>query len=236
MSIQLSLQYHDKLNPKLWDGWTLKTDVRDKLLEIARKWQDYARIPDDAVHDIVLTGGNANLNFTDQSDIDVHLIVDIYRLPIQNTEILQDFLRSKKDLWAANHDIKVKGYSVELYAQDMNQDIPVLQGVWSLMNNDWVIRPRNLHLDFENDFGLKSKVEDFMRRIDTAIASKQPIEAAKELKNKITSLRGASIQKSGEFSVENLLFKELRNTGYLQKISDYINQKEDRRLSLEHVM
>ena len=52
-------------------------------------------------------------------------------------------------------------------------------------------------------------------------------------KEKIRSLRGAAVQKGGEFSLENLAFKELRNKGLLDKFSDYIKNIEDHELSLD---
>lgn len=232
LSLKLSLEYHDTLNQKLWKGEELKPEVRSKLLTIAKKWQEYAKIPDEGVHDIVITGGNVNYNYTDKSDVDIHFLIDPYHLPIKDIEILQDYMRAKKDLWAKSHDITIYGYPVELYAQDVNQEIPVSQGVYSILNDDWVIKPSNLHLNFDNDFGLKTKVEDFMAKIDSVVGDKESIEVAKEVKNKITSMRGESIKKAGEFSIDNLVFKELRNRGYLDKISDYIKNKEDRELSL----
>jgi hypothetical protein len=47
-------------------------------------------------------------------------------------------------------------------------------------------------------------------------------------------MRSAGLKKSGEFSVENLVFKELRNLGYFDKINDYVKQKQDERLSLKN--
>jgi hypothetical protein len=231
--IKLSLQYHEDLNPKLWEGNDLKKDVREKLLEIAKKWQEYARIPDSAVHDIVITGGNVNRNYTDLSDIDVHFLIDVKQIPIKDPELLADFMRAKKDLWAKNHDIKVKGYPIELYAQDVNQETPASQGVFSILNNQWVVESENLHLNFDNDFSLRAKVREQMRKIDSVIDNNESLETAKEVKQKITGLRGESIKKSGEFAIPNLIFKSLRNNGYLQKISDYISEREDKQLSLE---
>lgn len=233
MSIKLSLEYHDELNQKLWDGEELKSEVQDKLLVIANRWKEFARIPSDAVHDIVITGGNVNFNYTALSDIDIHFLIDTYHLPISDPEMLQDYMKSKKDVWAKNHDIKIKGYPIELYAQDVNKEIPVSQGLYSILNKQWVIKPKNQHLNFENDFGLKTKVEEVMRQIDNVIDHNESIETAKSVKRKITDMRGVSIQKSGEFAIENLVFKELRNRGYLQKITDYIKNNEDRALSLE---
>lgn len=233
MSIKLSLQYHDELNPKLWDKHKLKEDVRQKLLEIAKKWQEFAKIPDSAVHDIVITGGNVNRNYTDLSDIDVHFLIDTKPIPIKDPELLEDYMKAKKDLWAKNHDIRVKGYPIELYAQDINKETPASQGVFSILNNTWVVEPENLHLNFDNDFSLRAKVREQMRKIDSVLDNNESLESAKTVKRKITELRGESIKKSGEFAIPNLVFKELRNNGYLQKISDYIKDREDRALSLE---
>lgn len=233
MSIKLSLQYHDELNPKLWNKNDLKEDVRQKLLEIAKKWQEFAKIPDSAVHDIVITGGNVNRNYTDLSDIDVHFLIDTKPIPIKDPELLEDYMKAKKDLWAKNHDIRVKGYPIELYAQDINKETPTSQGVFSILNNAWVVEPENLHLNFNNDFNLRAKVREHMRKIDSVLDNNESLESAKSVKRKITELRGESIKKSGEFAIPNLVFKELRNNGYLQKISDYIKDREDQQLSLE---
>jgi hypothetical protein len=49
------------------------------------------------------------------------------------------------------------------------------------------------------------------------------------LKNKIKKYRQSGLDKAGEFSVENLVFKVLRNTGYLEKMveikNDYLTQE-----------
>jgi len=46
-------------------------------------------------------------------------------------------------------------------------------------------------------------------------------------------MRKAGIKKAGEFSQENLIFKELRNKGYLDRMNQYIKSKEDEKLSLK---
>ena len=76
--LDLTLQYHDELNPKIWvDEDKLKPIVREHLLKIAKVWAKTAKIEDDAIEDIIITGGNVNYNYTKQSDIDIHLVVDM---------------------------------------------------------------------------------------------------------------------------------------------------------------
>ena len=54
-------------------------------------------------------------------------------------------------------------------------------------------------------------------------------EIIKKLKDKIKKLRQTGLDRSGEFSSENLAFKILRNTGYLEKMvtlkNDYLTQE-----------
>jgi hypothetical protein len=46
-------------------------------------------------------------------------------------------------------------------------------------------------------------------------------------------MRAASISKNGEFGQDNLIFKELRNRGYLDKMSKYETSIKDQELSLK---
>jgi hypothetical protein len=46
-------------------------------------------------------------------------------------------------------------------------------------------------------------------------------------------MRNAAISKGGEFSFENLVYKELRNQGYLDKLSVYAKTRQDKKLSLK---
>ena len=228
--LKISLQYHDELNPKLWNGNKLKPEVRAKLLKFADAWGDYASIPKNLIQDVIMVGGNVNYNYTDKSDIDVHIVID--RNKLGERKLVDDYLQSKKVLWTLTHNIKVYGYSLEPYAQDPVTSYPKGQGVFSLKNNKWIVEPTKGSYDFNKDKNLKQKVSDYMHLIDHMIKSKMDAEAFQSLKEKIRGMRGAAIAKGGEFSQENLVFKELRNRGYLDKMDKYEKSLKDKELSL----
>ena len=228
----ISLQYHNNLNPKLWDDGKLKSEVRGKLIQFAETWRDFAMIPKEMVQDIVMTGGNANYNYTEQSDIDVHLVVDRDGFGIPR-DFIDQFLQDKKILWTMTHpDIKIYGYPLEPYAQDPAEAIPMNQGQYSLMNDQWIQMPSNLNIDFTSNKVLNDKVEHYKHVIDRMIRSNASDAALKAIKTKITAARGPAIAKGGEFSLENLVFKELRNQGYIDKIDMYVKSEQDKALSL----
>ena len=223
--------YHDKLNLKFWDELELKNEVAIKLLEIAYRWAEFAKIPKDAIEDIILVGGNANFNYTRFSDLDLHLVVDKDKIA-NCPELLDDYLRDKKQLWALMHDIKIYAHPVELYAQDISDPLPEGQGVYSILNRTWVKEPQRQKVNLGDPLLLK-KVRDMMEKIDDLIENQADDPAVlKKLKDRIRDMRASAIQQGGEFALENLVFKELRNRGYLDKLSNHIRHLEDTKLSL----
>jgi hypothetical protein len=228
--LKSTLKYHDVLNPDLWDGFELKDDVRNKLIEIGQTWISWANIPIEAVKDMILVGGNANYNYTEHSDIDLHILVDVDAIP-NCPDFIDDYLKDKKQLWSLTHDIKIYDNDVEIYAQDMNDGFPKDQGVYSLTDGEWLAEPVHQEVNLSNP-NVQKKVIEYMETIDSLIASNAEEEAFQKLKDKFKSMRTGGIEKYGEFSHGNLIFKELRNMGYFDKINNYIKSKQDEKLSL----
>ena len=224
--------YHDKLNIKFWDDTSsLHAEVKDKLLQIAYKWGEFAKIPQEAIKDIILVGGNANYNYTRFSDLDLHLVVDKSQIA-DCPDLLDDYLRDKKKLWALVHDIKIYAHPVELYAQDESDPLPANQGVYSLIQDAWVLEPRRMQVDLADPLLIR-KVRDMMEEIDDLIENEaDDANVLRKLQKKIRDMRASAIQQGGEFALENLVFKELRNRGYLDKLSNHIRHLEDTNLSL----
>ena len=234
-SLRLTLRYHKKLNIKFWDQYEdisfLRPEVRDKLLQIGYRWADFAKIPPEAIKDIILVGGNANYNYTRFSDLDLHLVVDKTQIA-DCPELLDDYLRDKKKLWALVHDIKIYSHPVELYAQDENDPLPANQGVYSVMDNEWVMEPRRAEVDLSDPLLLR-KVRAMVEKIDDLIENEaDDPDVLRKLQKRIRDMRASAIQQGGEFALENLVFKELRNRGYLDKLSNHIKHLEDTNLSL----
>ena len=74
--------------------------------------------------------------------------------------------------------------------------------------------------------------------IDSVIenVSDEPIDNAKKIikkyKDKLKKYRTCGLEKDGEYSDENLVFKVLRRNGYIEKLFDFENQHIDKQLSL----
>lgn len=229
--LKSTLQSHDELNPKLWNNEQLDPEVWLALNKIAKEWAKFANIPARAIKDIILVGGNANYNYTKHSDIDLHLVID--KNGVKCDGLVDDYLLSKKQLWALTHDITVKGQPVELYGQSETDSFKKGQGVYSLKSRKWLQQPERVKFN-PNDRAVKEKVRDLEMTINDLIDSKSDdIATFKRLKGKLKNMRSTAIEKGGEYAPENLAFKELRNRGVLDKMSKYIRKLEDESLTLE---
>lgn len=227
-----TLQYHEELNPKFWIKDKLVPAVRKRLVEIGKFWAEYANIPSKAIKDIILTGGNANYNYTDFSDLDVHVLVDKKKIADCDVDIMDDYLKDKKQLWGLTHDIKIYGTPVELYAQGLTEKGSPNQGVYSLIKDKWIKQPVREEVNFDDPL-LQAKVRAWIKKIDHIISNKvDNISVIKQFKEKMRDMRSAGVRKGGEFSIENLVFKELRNQGYIDKLINYSLKVEDETFSL----
>ena len=220
------------INGKIWEKeGHLKPKVRENLLKIAELFYESLHI-DFPIVDIYFTGSLANYNWTNQSDIDVHLILDIPN--DEDKDFLAEYIDAKKESWKNKHDIKIYGYPVELFAKD-SEDLHKNKAVYSIQEDKWVVRPSKKNIKIDTD-SVKEKSADVMSDIDSALEisdSKERVDAIDKIKDRIKRMRKAGLEKGGEYSVENLVFKTLRGNGYLEKLSSEKTSIIDKELSLK---
>jgi len=227
--IHNNIQYHESLCPAAWDGMDLKPEVQEKLIKIAERFVDYLEIPDFKVLDVVLTGSMANYNWTKYSDFDLHVVTDYSDLKCD--DLAEAFYQAKKKIWNDAHNITIHGFETELYVEDINEP-PVSAGMYSLLRHIWLKKP-SYNPPEVDDVAVNKKVESLIKEIDTAIATADDPEDIKRVVDKIRRMRRAGLDKAGEFGVENLAFKILRNQGYLKKLSTEYHKQQDDELSIK---
>lgn len=224
-------QYHDTLNPILWDDKQLKPEIKDKLLKAADAFVASLKVEDLDVEDIILTGSNANYNWTQASDVDLHVVVDYDKLEDRHGDLVEEYFNAKKGVFNILHDIKIGGHEVEFYVQD-SKEPHVASGVYSLADDKWNKEPEHKQPSVD-DAAVRAKTADMMSAIDTVTDTCDQAVVVEELMEKIKKMRQAGLEQAGEFSVENLVFKQLRHNGYLEKLSTCKTRAFDRDLSIE---
>jgi len=225
----------EDLNRDIWNkADRIKPKIAVKLLRIAEDFYKKLDIPADILN-ITLTGSMANYNWTDKSDLDLHIVID-YSAVDENVELVEKYLSEAKTNWNRNHEIMIEGHEVEIYVQNINEPHHST-GVYSILDNDWLIVPEPAEFEVSED-AIEQKYKSIQKTIEM-IEKLQKDKKYEEvygdtdrLKGKIRNYRQSGLETGGEFSVENLVFKALRNGGELEKMSDLKREAYDNMMSI----
>lgn len=234
-----SFKMQKNLAPKIWVGDELNSKVRLKLLDISDDFWDYVSLKWVDVKGIILTGSICNYNWSKFSDIDLHLIADFSKIS-QKKEFVQEYFDDKKNSWNEEHEnLKIYGFPVEIYVQDIN-DIVEAGGIYDLEENKWIKHPseKSMNPIGMDKYEIKEKAAKIMTRIDDICDEYNSTddlwkiekigEKAHKLLNRIRLYRKTSLKKSGEMGIGNIVYKICRRSGYLEKLWDIKTETYDK--------
>jgi hypothetical protein len=247
-TIAQSFKVQDNLCPDIWylpnekfmgdsdaQNEKMKPEIRERLIEIAIEFIEFLNV-DIFIEDIIMTGSLSNYNWSEFSDVDLHIISDFDNYG-ENKDLYEDLFRLKKNYFNLMHDIKIKGFDVELYVQNATEP-HFSTGVYSVMNDEWIEKPKKEEVVIDNK-KLKEKTENWMSIIDELVRNleDEEIDVAKDVinkhKEKLRNYRTSGLNTGGEYSYENLVYKVLRRNGYLEKLQRLENNIIDKKLSLK---
>lgn len=239
-----SFKPQKQLNPKIWINGKINSRVRLRLLDIADDFISSLEVDWVKPDDIILTGSLANYNWSKFSDFDLHILMDFKKVD-DRTNFVKDYFDSKKNLWNEKHEnLKIYGFPVEVYVQDTNEE-HTASGIYSLERNEWIKEPepnriKAIKLD---KFLIKEKVFKFMKAIeklesdcersDDEYSAEEVAKKAKDLFDKIKSMRREALKHGGEMSVGNIIFKCLRRFNYIGRLADVKSKTYDKIYSIK---
>ena len=238
-ALKEAVEKHDTLNLKLFTKEELLKDkVRDKMLEIVDEFLANLKEQDIKikVDDILFIGSNASYNYTKDSDIDLHILANV-KATDYDTEIAAALYGAYRTIFNKTLDITLYDIPLEIFVET-EDSTRVSNGVYSVKKNKWIKKPVAEDIPEYDTEALNELVDKWEAKckelIDDIKADKLDDEkkVVKMLEDIYEKLRKKGISK-GEYSVENLAFKELRNKGYLDQFKEYRNELVSKRLSLE---
>lgn len=232
------IEKHEELNPALFDTNTkLKPEVKDKIIEIVAEFlKEFSKVEVELeVQDVILTGSNASYNYTKDSDLDIHIIAD--------TSNIEDTLKLHKVIYDAyksnfnrKFEIELNSVPVELYVE--TQDTPLVSnGIYSVLEDEWVKEPTKDTIPELDQEVIAKAFKPWEKRYKTLVAAtNEKTKDESKIDKFIDSLydlRKQGLSTEGEYSLENLVFKEMRNNGYLDHLKQLRQEVIARRLSLQ---
>lgn len=231
--------YNKTLDPKLWDeNLQLDPEVRIALLKVGKDFYTGTELQAPLI-DIFLIGSSANYNWTPESDLDVHIVIDISGEGI-NPTYTRKFMDGLGSAWNKDHELEIKGHPVEVYLQDQTEPNGSPKtfregvAVYSLLHGNWAVRPKPEDIKIDKD-AIKNKYRQLKNQINQLIAS-EDYTSLKALMKKIKTYRAAGLKANGEYSTENLVFKALRHTGILERMKDGLKSSYNKMVNIDEVI
>lgn len=234
-----AVEKHQTLNSKLFTkDEFLKERVRNKMLEVVDEFLANLKEQDIKikVDDILLIGSNASYNYTKDSDIDLHILANT-KATTYEPEIAEALYGAYRTIFNKQLDIKLFDIPLEIFVE--TEDSPrVSNGVYSVKKDKWLKKPIAEDIPEYDKEALdklvtkwEAKCKDIFEdhKADKLKDEKKVVKLLDDIYLKLRK-KGVSI---GEYSIENLAFKELRNKGHLDKLKDARYDLISKRLSLE---
>lgn len=224
-----NLDLHKDVWDVVDDSVKIKKEIKDQLIKIAMDFFLTLDV-DDIFDTITLTGSMANFNYSEYSDFDVHILMDLSKIN-EDEELVKKLMMSKKSLWNDKHNIKIKNHDVEMYVQGTDE-AHYSTGVYDLIKDEWIAEPAYQAVDIDKT-AIIDKVQDIMGRIDSVMQSPNRLKEIDKLKEKIRNMRQCGLETGGEYSIENLAFKTLRNIGEITKLYATATSDYDKMMSID---
>ena len=231
-----SFKLKQTLNQEIWPTNKLNPKLRAKLIKIADDFLKDLNIPKTIkVKDIIFTGSLANFNWSKFSDIDLHIVLDFDQFDAE-PKFIEDYFYAQKAIWNQEHNIKVFNFPIELYVQDTNAKLAAT-AIYSVLKDKWIKKPKRegFSLDKKTIKDKASKIIYNLKDIRQDYNDNQfqsVVDKVKRLKDKIKQMRNAGLERGGEFSLENLVFKVLRRTPFMDQLDSFKAKAYDKLMSV----
>ena len=234
---EAAVELHDTLNPKLWTSDNeLKSLVRNKLVRIVDKYIDSSDVlTKNDVIDVELLGSNASYNYTPYSDLDVHLVVNMEAVSC-DPALFQLACNAERSNFNKNYDITIKGIEIEMYVEDVKAST-ASNGIYSLYKDEWIKFPQKITVpNYDSDDEYIALLDEWKSLAETVLDNANKAQQVQDYINNLYNLRRTSIMTDGEFGKGNLVFKEIRNLGLLDKLKEKQYELSSKELSLESLL
>ena len=235
-----SFKIKDNLNQDIWSEDKLNPKIKKKLINIAKDFLKDIELPKGIkINDIIFTGSLANYNWSKFSDIDLHIVIDFKQFEADE-KMVEDYFYAQKSIWNQEHDITVFDYPVELYVQDVNHEL-VANAVYSVLRDKWLKKPKREEFDIDRK-AIKDSAEKYIHYLKDIRQDykdkhyQKVVDKVTKLKNKIKNMRKAGLESGGEYSHENLVFKVLRRTQFMDILDSFKSKAYDNLMSISEPM
>lgn len=229
------LKINDTLCPKLFDAQeNMRPEVRQKLLDIAAFMDNYTNniFVNLTTTDIVLSGSMGGYTYSDDSDIDLMILLQTDEKIISAEEFEQQFIFLNSGLVGRGYKFDIRGHNVDY---KWHTDTPPSSGIYSVKNNIWLSRPMKRQYAFTpEEFTAKmsayvQKVDEFMNNLPKNERNFLTLESCEKAEEFYKALRKENdrvltTSPDKEFDIDYAVYRCFRRYGKHGKIMEAVTR------------
>ena len=238
-----------KVCEDLWEytddnTYYLKDEMKSKIIETLELYPTLKL--NDIVTGIRIVGSITTNLYSEDSDIDVHITIPTKDLPKEKT--FEDW---QKDIVKFYNDnpVKVNQHPIQIYPQDnFFQDL-LSDGVYDVINNEWLVEPNNKNQSYNPYEFFKdifTEVQKYAKKIDLDIGElKRDIKDYEIIKDALSKLDNENKKKLKKYlenkydeinsDIENLLKDKLMMKNMRKHTSQPKNEKDIQKLKKDKI-
>ena len=225
------------LSQEIWDRdtggvFTLKSEVKDKIFEYIKSVPEVELM--EKIVELHLIGSLATNLYVEDSDIDVHMILDT-----SVSRATQEEIKKTVKSWVKDHQVYIGTHPLELYVQMIPAQEYVADSLYDILQDTWLKGPKfeeDIYNPYQTYKDVFDKVSDLAKEadidlgslkrdvIDHEVITKAMGQLPQEAKVKLKSLLDTKLQEI-EDDIDNLL-QHKKEWGELRKGASHPSSKE----------
>ena len=225
--------FPNELDPRIWDGTSMRPDVRQMTLTVVDRVVKTSGIDGLTVDAVELFGSNASYEYDDTSDFGVHVFARSASFPADKLDgLLEAAERRRGAAPGGPHDLQrgAAGGDVPRRAHREDQPRPGI-GQYSISQGRWIEMPVRQPDRFDRaqmDTDLKSFIAAYNDLVSACAANRKGFDCARfgDLDARLCECRNTLfVNGFGVRSTQNLTYRALRRLNV--SIPDMVDRLED---------
>lgn len=214
-----ALRGNERLSPLFFpDGATLDARVAAKARALGERTFQQLGVPGATLVDVMFAGSLASYEYTDDSDVDVHVLVEFG--PACDPKLRDAWLRSVNAGLHLDVGVSYLGRPVQVTVRDSDDD---QGGTWSVLHGAWRHQPVRKPVTF-TEAELRAQVSAFLHEREQLVFDWShdtggfDCDRFKAPQKRMRELRGEGLKAGGVTSLGNMTYRLVRRLGYFEEL------------------
>ncbi len=222
-----AINLHTALNPYFFTNEQFNASIRKRFQQVSNYYfsKIKQKFPKAKLIDILFVGSLAGYGYTDESDVDLHLLID-FNVTCDKA-LINEYVTLLRYIWHVDK-ISVGNYPVQITPVSARIE---QGGIYSLLNDQWIQKPRREQITYSKEElinTIKTHQNELINLEKIYNSNPNPLNCQKLIgyADELKAWRRQGLTERGITSMENIAFRVMRSLGDLDTLIKAIRKCE----------